>query len=143
MIRLLHAEKALMKDDELNEFEKLYVSEFVREGYISMKEEKPISNIPVFTVEQMEQLDKIVNEIKESLGVDFLKEYLDGYSEMMDKLIPKFLDKNVRNYHKYAIRGGFDMFAHMIMEAKNGGKCKLELPDAEGAKHAMTWLVVK
>lgn len=92
---------------------------------------------------QWDELNNIVKEIKNSLGEEFLKNYLDGYSQMMDKYIPKYLDKNVRIYYKYAMMGGFDLFAHMIMEAKEGSKIKLQIPTGEDAKYAMTWLVVK
>ena len=145
--KALHVAEALMKAEkenrEMNDIEKLYISEFVKEGYVSVNDGKPILNVPVFTMEQMEQLNGIVCEIKESLGDDFLKEYLNGYSKMMDKYIPKFLDKNVRNYHRYAMMGGFDMFAHLIREAKEGGKCKLTIPTEVAGKYVLTWIVVK
>ncbi len=148
MIKLLQAAKAIMRvdgsaDGEMNDFEKMYVSEFIKDGYISAKDGKTYLKIPVFTVAQWDELNNIVKEIKNSLGEEFLKNYLDGYSQMMDKYIPKYLDKNVRIYHKYAMMGGFDLFAHMIMEAKEGSKIKLQIPTGEDAKYAMTWLVVK
>lgn len=146
-LKVLHLAEAIMKADregrEMNDIEKLYVSEFVKEGYVEMKDGRPVLKVPVFTFEQMKKLDGIVNEIKQGLGDNFLKEYLNGYSKMMDRFIPKFLDKNVRNYHKYAMMGGFDMLAHMIREAKEGGKCKLTLPEEEAAKYVMTWIVMK
>lgn len=148
MIKLLQTAKAIMRvdgsaDGEMNDFEKMYVSEFIKDGYISAKDGKTYLKIPVFTVAQWDELNNIVKEIKNSLGEEFLKNYLDGYSQMMDKYIPKYLDKNVRIYHKYAMMGGFDLFAHMIMEAKEGSKIKLQIPTGEDAKYAMTWLVVK
>jgi len=148
MIKLLQAAKAIISMDkskgvEMNEFEKLYVSEFIKEGYISVVDDKPTLNVPVFTEAQFGELNNIVNQIKKSLGEDFLKEYLDGYSSLIDKYIPKFLDKNVRNYHKYAMMGGFDLFAHMIMRAKDDKTIELQMPCGEDARYAMTWLVLE
>ena len=146
-LKVLHLADAVMKAEkenrEMNDIEKLYVSEFVKEGYVEVRDGKPVLKVPVFTLKQMEELSKIVNEIKQSLGDGFLEEYLDGYSKMMDTFLPKFLDKNVRNYHKYAMMGGFDMFAHMIKGAKEGGECKLLLPEKEAKKYILTWIVVK
>lgn len=147
MIKLLQTAKAIMQsgeDYEMNAFEKLYAAEFIKQGYISSDEGKPVLNVPVFTEEQWKALNDIVSEIKESLGEDFLEEYLNGYSSVVDKCIPKFLDKNVRNYHKYAMLGGFELFAHLIKKAIDGDeKYQLQIPDEQDAKHAMTWLVVK
>lgn len=147
IVRFLQAAQAIMRIDSgvqegLNDFEKMYVAEFVESGYITMKDGKPVLNIPVFTEAQKAALDRIVNEIKEGLGEDFMKEYLLGYGKMMEQFIPAFLDKNIRNYHKYAMMGGFDLFAHLIQEAKEGGKCSLKLPDKADGRHMMTWLVM-
>jgi len=147
IIKLLQAAKAIMKSDdgcEMNEFEKLYVSEFIKQGYISSDKGKLVFNIPVFTGEQWKTLNDIVAEIKASLGKDFFKEYLDGYSDMMEKFIPKFLDDNVRNYYKYAMLGGFDLFAQLIKKSIEGDeKYKLQIPNIEESKHTMTWLVIE
>ena len=149
MIKLIQAAKAIMRvdstmSDEMNDFEKLYVSEFVKEGYISTKDNKPILNVPMFNEKQWNEMVTIVDEIKHELGEDFLKEYLEGYSIMMGKYIPKNLDRNLKNYHKYAMMGGFDMFAHMIMDAIEGtnDKLKFRIPDENDARYAMTMLVV-
>ncbi len=145
--KVMHVAEAMIKAEkegrEMNEIEKLYISELVKDGYVEMKDGKPVLKVPVFTLKQMKKLDEVVDEIKQSLGDDFLKEYLTGYSKMMDKFIPKFLDKNVRNYHRYAMMGGFDMFAQLIQSSKEGGKCKLTIPEKEAEKYVLTWIVVK
>ena len=133
-------EKALMSD--ATEYEKTLISEFVKDGYISIKDERLVINIPVLTKEQLKQLEDIICDIKISLGNDFMKEYIMGFGKAMEPLIPEFLDKNIRNYHKYAVMGGFDMFAYMIKEAKEK-TIKLTLPDEEAAKYALTMLVFK
>lgn len=128
--------------DSLSDYEKVLMTEFVNDGYISIKDGLPHINIPVLTKEQMQVLNDIIEQIKDYLGRDFFKDYLEGFSERMDRLIPAFLHKDIRNYHKYASMGGFDAFAHLIKEAMEGGRCRLAVPDKEDAKHALTMLVL-
>lgn len=132
-----------IKLSEFTEYEKLMISEFVEDGYITIKDDRPIINIPILTEDQMKKLNDIVEKIKNDLGKDLLKEYILGFGKAMEPLIPSFLDKGIRNYHKFAVMGGFDMFGYMIKEAKEGEHVKLELPDEEAAKYALTMLVLK
>lgn len=128
---------------EFTKYEKLMISEFVEDGYITIKDDRPVINIPILTEKQLQKLNGIVDEIKRDLGKDLLKEYILGFGKAMEPLIPSFLDKKIRNYHKYAVMGGFDMFAYMIKEAESKEKIKLQLPDGEAAKYALTMLVLK
>lgn len=132
-----------VKLSEFTEYEKLMISDFIEAGYITVKDGVPVINIPVLTEEQMQKLNEIVEKIKNDLGKNFLEEYVLGFGRAMEPLIPSFLDKKIRNYHKYALMGGFDMFGYMIKEAKEGGNIKLRLPDGEAAKYALTMLVLK
>ena len=132
-----------VKLSEFTEYEKLMISDFIEAGYITVKDGVPVINIPVLTEEQMQKLNEIVEKIKNDLGKNFLEEYVLGFGRAMEPLIPSFLDKKIRNYHKYALMGGFDMFGYMIKEAKEGGNIKLRLPDGDAAKYALTMLVLK
>ena len=132
-----------VKLSEFTEYEKLLISEFVEDGYISIRDDRPVINIPILTESQSVKLNEIVEEIKNDLGKDLLKEYILGFGKAMEPLIPSFLDKKIRNYHKYAVMGGFDMFGHMIKNAKNKEKIKLQIPDEEAAKYVLTMVVLK
>lgn len=143
LLKLMHVILSIRDKKEMTEYEKLLMAEFIKEEYITMKNGTPVINVPVLNTEQMGQVQRIVDEIKNTLGHDFLKDYIQGFGSTMEPLIPGFLDKNLRNYHKYAVMGGFDLFAHLIKEAVEGGTCSLTLPDQKRAKSICTILVLK
>ena len=134
--------KSGVKLSDFTEYEKLMISEFVEDGYITIRDDRPVINIPILTENEPERLNDIVEKIKNDLGKDLLKEYVLGFGEVMEPLIPAFLDKKIRNYHKYGVMGGFDIFGYMIKEAKEG-VISLKLPDREAAKYVLTMLVLK
>jgi len=151
LLKLMHVILSIREEKELTEYEKLLIAEFVKDGYITMKKgitmkgiamERPVINIPVLTKDEMKQMQKIVDEIKDFLGHDFLKDYIEGFAAVMEPLIPSYLDKNLRNYHKYAVMGGFDLFGHLIKRAGQGG-CSLKLPDKNAAKYICTMVILK
>ncbi len=148
LLKFMHVILSIRDKKELTEYEKLLIAEFVKDGYIimkkdAMKQERPVINIPIFTENEMKQIQKIIDEIKDMLGHDFLKNYIEGFAAVMEPLIPSYLDKNLRNYHKYAVMGGIDLFAHLIKQAGEGGKCSLKLPDKDEAKYICTLVVLK
>lgn len=148
LLKLMHVIQSIRDKKELAEYEKLLIAEFVKDGYIIMKSDsrkldRPVINIPVLTESEMKQMQKIIDEVKDSLGHDFLKDYIEGFAAVMEPLIPSYLDKNLRNYHKYAVMGGVDLFAHLVKQAGEGGKCSLKLPDKNEAKYICTLVVLK
>ena len=148
LLKFMHVILSIRDKKELTEYEKLLIAEFAKDGYIimkkdAMKQERPVINIPIFTENEMKQIQKIIDEIKDMLGHDFLKNYIEGFAAVMEPLIPSYLDKNLRNYHKYAVMGGIDLFAHLIKQAGEGGKCSLKLPDKDEAKYICTLVVMK
>lgn len=148
LLTFMHVILSIRDKKELTEYEKLLIAEFAKDGYITMKpdamkQKRPVINIPVFTENEMKQMQKIIDEIKDTLGRDFLKGYIEGFSSVMELLIPPHLDKNLRNYHKYAVMGGYDLFGHLIKQAEEGGKCSLRLPDENEAKYICTFVVLK
>lgn len=148
LLKLMHVILSIRDKKELTEYEKLLIAEFAKDEYIIMKhdavkQERPVINIPVLTDNEMKQIQKIIDEVKDSLGHDFLKSYVEGFAAAMEPLIPSYLDKNLRNYHKYAVMGGFDLFAHLVKQAEEGGKCNLKLPDKNEAKYICTLVILK
>lgn len=141
-LMLVQLINSIQRKKEFSYFEKIMVSEFIEKGYLSIQNEDYIVNIPVLSKKQWKELENIISNIKDTLGQDFLKNYILGFGNVMESLIPNFLDKNIRNYHKYAVMSGFDIFAHFIKESVEGGKCQLKIPDKQAAKYAMTMLIL-
>lgn len=148
VLPFMNAILSIRDKKDLAEYDKLMIAEFAKDGYIVMKQDaagqkRPVIHVPVFTENEMRQVQKIIDEIKDTLGRDFLKEYIEGFASAMEPLIPSYLDKNLRNYHKYAVMGGYDLFAHLVKQADEGGKCGLRLPDENEAKYICTLVVLK
>lgn len=141
-LMLIQLINSIQKKKEFSYSKKIMVSEFIEKGYLSIQNEDYIVNIPVLSKKQWNKLDSIISDIKDKLGQDFLKNYILGFGNVMESLIPNFLDKNIRNFHKYAVMSGFDIFAHFIKESEEGGKCQLKIPDKQAAKYAMTMLIL-
>lgn len=141
-LMLVQLINSIQKKTKFSYFEKIMASEFIEKGYLSIQKEDYIVNIPVLSKEQWKQLENIISNIKDTLGQDFLKNYIWGFGNAIEPLIPNFLDKNLRNYHKYSVMSSFDIFAHFIKESVEGGKCQLKIPDKQAAKHAMTMLIL-
>lgn len=134
---------SIQKKKEFSYSEKIIAPEFIEKGYLSIQNGTYIVNIPVLSEKEWQTFEKIIYEIKDMLGQDFLKDYILGFGNRMEHLIPSFLKKEIRTYHKYSIMAGFDIFAYFIKQSIEGGKCQLKIPDKQAAKHAMTVLVLK
>jgi DNA-binding CsgD family transcriptional regulator len=125
--------KTLSKDfniDDLNDDEKETLSEIIKYGWVSKKDDKIIHNFSIFTREQNEALGNIFAEIYEEMKDEIYKIFVE-IQKLCRANLPKHLDFYT-NYHIYMsfysaieITTGFAYYDGKLYDPKDDVECGL------------------
>lgn len=101
-LRQLRRVKIIIENKEIpNEYDKSIISNLVQKGYVSVDGSKISILIPYLNADQMDKLRDILTEqAKISFNNDVMKKLWLDYANTVDKLIPKFIDKDERMHLK-------------------------------------------
>lgn len=91
---------AIIKSGEKpNDFDKGIIAKLVQKGYVFVRDEDIKILIPYLTNAEQVKLSEILNQSAEKYFDESRAfEIFKGYAELIDKYIPKFIDKNERNH---------------------------------------------
>ncbi|MBR3646190.1 MAG: sigma-70 family RNA polymerase sigma factor [Lachnospiraceae bacterium] len=117
-----------------DEYDKILISRMVREGYVKMENGKPVINVLYLNQNETPVFDKILKEIKESLGKDFLTDYFRAFTENKMKVIPDFLSNDAKTYYSFDRFAGIKLIASIIYNKK------VEVPEGDRGLNCCTMI---
>lgn len=96
-----HIVKINKNNIPLDSYDKTLIARYTEAGYVYPyfhDGDKIQIPIPYLTKNEYEELDKILLEIENELGDDFLVDYIEGYMKKVKRQVPDFISDNEKNY---------------------------------------------
>ena len=113
---------------EPNEYDRELIVQFVKRGYVALKEGKPVILIPYFSATEYDELKKILNDIVFKVEEKAETSLNKDYAEYIEKYIPAYVSAGEREF----VRSRFyQPNAYTYILYKEG---KLTMPTEEEAK---------
>ncbi len=134
LLMLARIREIILSGETPNSYDISIISKMAEQGYVKVENEIPSLLVPFMTDEERKAYEKIREDIRIAVGIKTVTDYYDGYGKMMDKIIPDFLDEDIRQYHKYSAWGTWAAIAWVRL---NG---LIKEPDETEQKAAMTML---
>ncbi len=124
---------SLIKSSEIpNEYDKAIITSFVEQGYAKVENEKSELLIPFFDKEEYRKLQSVLDIIQKEAGEMLFADFIEGFSEAIEKEIPPFISQDERIYLKYQ---AYPQYAVLYWLADNN---LLRYPTDEEAKRLCT-----
>jgi len=124
---------ALIKSgDDMNEYDKMLIAAFDKEGYLKVENSKPILLIPFFEKKEYEKLKAVLEIIQKEAGEMLFASFIEEFASTIEKEIPTFVSSDERIYLKYQ---AYPQFAVLYWLSDNG---LLRYPTDEEAKRLST-----
>jgi hypothetical protein len=97
-----HIASLIRKNETPNDYEKLKIAAFVQQGYAKMENGRPLLLFPFFETEEWVAFKKVLEKIQIEIGETVFTDYIEGLAQVIDKEIPPFISKDMKNYIKYS-----------------------------------------
>ena len=132
-LRALRRVAALVRrNEEPNDYDKVRIAEFARQGYAMMEAGRPKLLIPFFETEEWPAFNTVLYNIQQEIGGGLFNDLIEAFASAMEKEIPPFVSEDERVYLKYS---AYPQAAVLYRAADNG---LLRYPTDEEAKRLCT-----
>ena len=123
-----HIASLIRKNETPNDYDKMKIASFVQQGYAKMEDGRLRLLFPFFEVKEWTVLKSVLDKIQKEIGETIFADYIEGLAQVIEKEIPPFIPKDMKNYIQYSAQ---PQHAVLYWLADNG---LLRYPDDEEAK---------